>query len=234
MGRHKKKPDCIARRTSANVFVQVISCFMSEYDDRNPDSPFHINLRYVADKCGISILKARKILITAGKYSTEKSRTIQRLSDEGKSITDIMTVMHLSKASVYSYLPYKRPLYNGVERSVVADRINHYRERKRQCLRFNNIHLSLSDDIVEDELWNLFISHEGCIFYTEKGNRFRFKIINEKIYINSDKSAIMKSTVIALYHKLIESTINNNIEDNSELSATLYIYPIFVRFGIMP
>lgn len=60
----------------------VADCFGEPYDDRNyNDDKFDTpSLRSVCDEFSISIPKARKLLITAGVYSTEKSRMVTALS----------------------------------------------------------------------------------------------------------------------------------------------------------
>ena len=63
-------------------------------------------LNAVAAKFGITALKARKLLITAGLYSTALSRQVAELYDDGMEISQIMKITGLSRASVHSYLPY--------------------------------------------------------------------------------------------------------------------------------
>lgn len=56
-------------------------------------------------------LKIRKILITAGYYSTKMSRKIQAMCAQGYSLKQIMDDTGLKKASVNAYLPYKKGIY---------------------------------------------------------------------------------------------------------------------------
>jgi hypothetical protein len=65
----------------------------------------------VADAMQMTPLKIRKILITAGYYSTEMSRKIQAMCAQGYSLKQIMDDTGLKKASVNAYLPYKKGIY---------------------------------------------------------------------------------------------------------------------------
>ena len=89
------------------------------------------SLRAVAKDLGISSMKVRKILITAGVYSNDLVRQIGELHKEGKSISEIAALLKMTKANVNSYLPYDGVIYNMEERSVAADRQARYRKRKK-------------------------------------------------------------------------------------------------------
>lgn len=72
----------------------------------------HPTLKSISDQLksqghlDITPLKVRRLLITAGVYKSELASQIQSLYDSGKTITEIMGIMHLSRTSVHSYLPY--------------------------------------------------------------------------------------------------------------------------------
>lgn len=63
-------------------------------------------IRQVSEEFGITLMKTRKILITAGVYHTENSDQINSMREQGMSIPEIMKATGLSKSSVHSYLPY--------------------------------------------------------------------------------------------------------------------------------
>jgi len=71
-------------------------------------------------------------MITAGMYSIAQSRQVQKLNSVGKTVPEIMEIMKLSRASVQSYLPYSKTVYNLDERSVGADRIARWREKHKK------------------------------------------------------------------------------------------------------
>lgn len=89
-----------------------------------------VSLRTLARSTGFSMTKVRKILITAGVYSTETSSAVGAAYKDGLSVEDIARSLNMSVSNVYLYLPYQTVLYNLDERSVKADRQARYRERK--------------------------------------------------------------------------------------------------------
>ena len=91
MGRPKKHtiPYCGDREQMEKVFQEyldcVVDCFGAPYDDREATAE-NASLRSVCEEFGISIPKARKLLITAGVYSTEASRRVVELSAAGRGL----------------------------------------------------------------------------------------------------------------------------------------------------
>lgn len=105
----------------------LISMAVSEYTHSN-------NIRSVAKTIGISPMKVRKLLITAGVDKTELSEEITGLYAESKSINDIAKLLNMSFASVSSYLPYNHAAYKLPDRSVTADSAARARSRKKASL----------------------------------------------------------------------------------------------------
>ena len=99
-------------------FMDAIAAAFGSYDNRDDDTAPGLNA--VAAEFGITSLKARKLLITAGVYSTALSRQIAELAAAGYKIEQIMKETGLGRASVHSYLPYTKIPYNLAELS--ADR----------------------------------------------------------------------------------------------------------------
>lgn len=89
------------------------------------------SLRQILEQFSITLMKARKILITAGVYHTELSNQVILLRENGKSISEIMQEAELSRASAHSYLPYTKMIYNADELSLYAERCRLYRKRKQ-------------------------------------------------------------------------------------------------------
>lgn len=93
----------------------------------------------VAKTIGISPMKVRKLLITAGVYKAKLSEEITGLYTENKSINDIAKILNMSFASVSSYLPYNHAAYKLPERSVTADSAACARSRKKQRMLLRKI-----------------------------------------------------------------------------------------------
>ena len=77
--------------------------------DRKADMP---SLRSVAEQLGTTVIRTRKLLITAGYFTSPTASTVQRLKAEGKSIEEIGVTLRLKPAAVYGYLPYENLAYN--------------------------------------------------------------------------------------------------------------------------
>ena len=233
MGRQKKKPKYIISKKLEEQVGEVAFFYGSAYDDRLPDDENHISLREVADQFEITILKVRKILITAGMYSTYLSRQVQRLYESGKTIPEIMEITGLSRASVHSYLPYSKVIYNMPERSVDADRKMLQRSRERACKEFVAALPYMTEQEREEALWGLIKLHEGCIFYTINGMRYKYKVIDDEIRIDVKKESITKSSVMQMMNKSIE--LSSIVLGSGKLGVTgnSYVYPMLVRFGLI-
>lgn len=80
----------------------------------------------------ISHAKVRKILISEGEYSNKTIKEVQRLYASGKSVSEIASLLLLSKSCVNSYLPYIKSPYLSDAPSDNALRIRKCRERSKQ------------------------------------------------------------------------------------------------------
>lgn len=79
----------------------------------------------------LSTAKIRKILITGGCWSTERSREIQKMYLELKSIPTVAERVGLSSAFVVMNLPYEKGVYDLEDKSGNAKRIERYRARNK-------------------------------------------------------------------------------------------------------
>ena len=77
----------------------------------------------------ISTHKVRKLLITGGYYDTQLYRDIMELKGSGRTIEEIAEMLQMKPATVRTYFPYERVIYNLEERSVNADRLQRFKKR---------------------------------------------------------------------------------------------------------
>ena len=101
-------------------------------------APFNSNrsselpsLRSVADALDTTVIRTRKLLITAGNFSSPTAQSVQRLKAEGKTIEEIGATLRLKPAALYGYLPYDNLAYNLPETTSNADRHKRYRGTKK-------------------------------------------------------------------------------------------------------
>ena len=111
MARPKKKNTNPALSMEA-LLTRTVEAFSEPYDDRDEREASLPSLRSVADQLNTTILRVRKLLITAEYFSTETSRTVQELVSADYSVEEVMNRTGLKRASVNSYLPYKNLAFN--------------------------------------------------------------------------------------------------------------------------
>ena len=215
-------------------FMTVVADAFGSYDDREDTAPPGLNA--VAAEFGITALKARKLLITAGVYSTALSRQIAELQSKKMKMEQIMSATRLSRASVHSYLPYIKIPYNLEELSVNAERIRLYRERKQKCVEFSTKLSSLARQPAkeqEEELWSILIYLQGCVFLTAKGLKFTYKIKGGEIFISRKSKSITQATVFMAFRKAME--LGGIVVGPKKLGTfgASYLYPVFVRIGVI-
>ena len=230
MSRPKKKPNYNPHQIMQE-FMDAIADAFGFYDDRDDDTAPGLNA--VAAEFGITSLKTRKLLITAGVYSTSLSRQIAELAAGGYKIEQMMEITELSRASVHSYLPYTKIPYNLAELSVNADRIRLYRERKQKCAEFRAKLSALSENEQEAELWNMLTCLQGCAFLTAKGLRFTYKIKGGEMFVNRKSKSITQAAVFMAFRKAVE--LGGVVAGPKKLGTfgASYLYPVFVRIGVI-
>lgn len=86
------------------------------------------SINQTISETGISKLTVQKVLITEGLWSSQRSREVLRLKEEGLSTEEIAERLHISIKGVQAYLPYSRRPYNTEETS---DSIRSKRKRDK-------------------------------------------------------------------------------------------------------
>lgn len=221
----KKKPDYDAERETKELIEAISEYFGAPFDDREIADNDHVSLRSTAEHFNITIMKARKLLITADLYSTSISRNVQSLLMQGKSVPEIMKETGLGRSSVHSYIPYQKVIYNMADSSLEAERQRQYRVRKTNRM--------LSDEEIEEHLWGQLVYLQGCVFTTSKGLDFTYKIKGREMFISRKDKSITRASVIKAYHKVQE--LNGIVSGPKKLGTfgASYLYPIFQRIGII-
>ena len=127
----KRKPNYNGRTTMEELLAAVCAYYGDPVDDRKEEDRDHVSLHEVAAAFDITVMKARKLLITGGFYSTSLSRRVQELHAQGLTVAQIMEKTGLKRASINSYLPYSHIVYRLPDISIKAERQKQYRVRKR-------------------------------------------------------------------------------------------------------
>ena len=135
-----------------------------------------MSLQAIGDELGLNSIKVRKLLITAGVYESEVAEKVKNTFEEYRETQDYKTsilstanTLKLSKASVTSYLPYKKGVYfPSTEKdkiSVGAERQRRYRAMKRW-----------RTDPIEENFWGVVLAYAGEKFKTYSGLPFPYEI----------------------------------------------------------
>lgn len=200
--------------------------FLKDVAECYKDSP-KVSLRNVAVEFDIILLKVRKILIAVGVYSTDISNQVRELKERGKTIVEIMDATGLSRASVHSYLPYKKGIYNARESSLDAERSRKYRQRKLAILRLRE-----SPDNL-DMLWNAITAFADYPFQTyPRGVKFKYQVKGNEIFLDRKKKSITRSTVVRVCQNMRQLEEIWRAKD-LEMFEETYLYPIFTRLGLI-
>lgn len=129
MARPKKK-NSNPQQSMEVLLANTVASYGIPYDDRDGERDSELpSLHTVADQLGTTVLRVRKLLITAEYFSTAVSRQVQQMIAEGNSVEAVMRVTGLKRASVYSYLPYVGLAFNLDQTTVNADRHRLFRKR---------------------------------------------------------------------------------------------------------
>ena len=225
MPRPKRKPNYNGPKTMQALLDEICEYFGEQVDDREMKDIDHVKLRSVADHFGITLIKARKLLITGGKYSTWLSREVQELYASGMSIQEIIRKTGLKKSSVYSYLPYNHLAYKLPDSSIEAERQKQYRVRKGNSTR--------TDAEKEAKLWEEMTALQGCLFSTYKGLDYTYRIKGGEMFVDRREKSITKASVMAAYRKVRE--LGGEVEGPKQLGVfgASYVWPVFLKMGII-
>ena len=142
-GRRREK-----NNPSADFIEQICALYNDIYDDREEDSSIggedwapgkmalHTSLaafQKELEEYGIklSTSKIRKILITGGCWTTERSREVCALYEKYGSIARVAEELQLSETLVKTYLPYNKVVYDLEDKSGNARRVERWREKHK-------------------------------------------------------------------------------------------------------
>ena len=247
MSRQQKKPDYDSEKIMKEYMDALADTFGTIYDDREMSGQEHISLNEVAAEFGITAMKARKMLITAGVYSTETSREIQSLYASGKKIPEIQSIVRLSRASVHSYLPYTKGSYNMTELSTNAERTKLYRERKTTLETLQNkfrkcgyMETMVSADVencsmqeLETNLWAVLLLYQGYPFKTVKGLKFTYFIQGNEMFVDRKEKSVTRATINMALKSAVQSCGVVTGPKKLGTFGSSYLYSIFQRMGII-
>ena len=230
-GRKKLKPEYDAEKNLKEQMESAVALYEED-----------CSLRSIADALTLNPIKVRKLLITAGVYESDVAEKVQDTFEEyretqnyKKAILSTANILNLSKASVTSYLPYKKGVYfpstaSKEKISVGAERQRRYRAMKRW--RY---------DSTEENIWRVVVAYAGMKFKTYSGLPFSYEIkkgrngeYTKELWIDrreKSKSLAWSSIILAL--KNIKGEVVDRPKALGNIRGVTYIYGMFYRFGLI-
>ena len=230
-GRKKLKPEYDAGKNLKEQMESAVALYDSE-----------MSLQAIGDELGLNPIKVRKLLITAGVYESEVAEKVKNIFEEYRETQDYKTsilstanILQLSKASVTSYLPYKKGVYYPSTAfkekiSVGAERQRRYRAMKRW-----------RDEPTEENFWGVVLAYAGVGFKTYSGLSFTYEIkkgrsgeYTRELWIDrreKSKSLAWSSIVLALEN--IKGKVVDRPKALGDIRGVTYIYGMFYRFGLI-
>ena len=230
-GRKKLKPEYDAGKNLKEQMESAVALYDSE-----------MSLQAIGDELGLNPIKVRKLLITAGVYESEVAEKVKNTFEEYRETQDYKTAilstantLQLSKASVTSYLPYRKGVYfpSTAEKekiSVGAERQRRYRAMKRWRTH-----------PTEENFWGVVLAYAGVKFKTYSGLPFSYEIkkgrngeYTKELWIDrreKSKSLSWGSVLLALGN--IKEEMVDRPKALGDIRGVTYIYGMFYRFGLI-
>lgn len=226
MARLKKKPNYNPDTIMQELINEVSQLYL--------ESGTKASIRQIADEFEMTPLKIRKLLITAGVFTSDICEQVQALSRSGESVPEIQRITGLSRASVHSYLPYSKIVYNAEKISQNAERIRVYRRRKAAVHSFpRKMKKCGNAELLLEELWIILKLFENYPFQDVKGFRFTYQVRETELYIVQKKTSIERDSVLQAVKRVAELNYKVNEPKLLETMEANYLYPLFQKIGLI-
>ena len=232
-GRKRLKPEYDAGKNLKEQMDAAVALYNSE-----------MSLQAIGDELSLNPIKVRKLLITAGVYESEVAEKVQDTFEEYRetqnykeAILLTANTLQLSKASVTSYLPYKKGVYfpsaaDKEKISVGAERQRRYRAMKRW-----------RTDPTEENFWGVILAYSGVKFKTYSGLPFFYEVrkgrngeYTKELWIDrreKSKSLAWSSVLLALGNIKKVGEVVERPKALGDIRGVTYIYGIFYQFGLI-
>ena len=232
-GRKKLKPEYDAGKNLKKQMEAAVALYGEE-----------CSLQDIADALNLNPIKVRKLLITAGVYESEVAEKVQDTFEEYRetqnykeAILSTANILHLSKASVTSYLPYQKGVYfpSTAEKEKIS--VGAERQRRYRAIR------KLRSEPTEEHLWETVLLYSGVRFKTYSGLPFTYEIrkgrsgeYTKELWIDrreKSKSLAWSSVLLALRNMKKVGEVVERPKALGDIRGVTYIYGMFYRFGLI-
>ena len=209
------------------VLKKILSTVCEAYDETN-------EIKATAAELDLAPLKVKKLLLTAGKIRYQQTEEIQQLQIAGRSMAEIERCLRLSRASINSYLPYKKIPYKEEDISSNAEWCDLYRKRKAAVA-------ALQEETTEEKLWEAVLLFQNYPFRTATGLKFKYELktgrngtFTKELWIDrTEGKSLVWSSVLVAFNRIEDGRIYERPKDLSDSRGIRYLFPIFYRFGLI-
>ena len=232
-GRRKSKPEYDAGK----ILKELMDSAVVLYDAG-------MSLQAIADELGLNPIKVRKLLITAGVYESEMAEKVQDTFEEYRetqsykeAILSTANTIQLSKASVTSYLPYRKGVYFPSRADKEKISVGAERQRRYRVIR------KLRSEPTEEHLWETVLLYCGVQFKTYSGLPFTYEIRKDRsgeytkeLWIDrreKSKSLAWSSVLLALGNIKRVGEVVERPKALGDIRGVTHIYGMFYRFGLI-
>ena len=231
-GRKKLKPEYDAGKNLKEQMDAAVALYNSE-----------MSLQTIGEELGLNPIKIRKLLITAGVYESEVAEKVKNTFEEYRETQDYKTsilstanTLKLSKASVTSYLPYKKGVYfQSTEKEKIS--VGAERQRRYRAVR------KLRTEPTEEHLWEVVLLYAGVKFKTYSGLPFSYEVrkgrngeYTKELWIDrreNSKSLAWSSVLLARGHIKKVGEVVERPKALGDIRGVTHIYGMFYRFGLI-
>ena len=231
-GRKKLKPEYDVGKNLKEQMDAAVALYNSE-----------MSLQTIGEELGLNPIKIRKLLITAGVYESEVAEKVKNTFEEYRETQDYKTsilstanTLKLSKASVTSYLPYKKGVYfQSTEKEKIS--VGAERQRRYRAVR------KLRTEPTEEHLWEVVLLYAGVKFKTYSGLPFSYEVrkgrngeYTKELWIDrreNSKSLAWSSVLLARGHIKKVGEVVERPKALGDIRGVTHIYGMFYRFGLI-
>lgn len=188
----------------------------------------------LATKVGLTKFEFYKY-VKANEYEQVGHGVYRETQDYKTSILSTAKAIKLSKASVTSYLPYKKGVYfpNTADKEKIS--VGAERQRRYRAVR------KLRTEPTEEHLWEVVLLYAGVRFKTYSGLPFTYEMrkgrngqYTKELWINrreNSKSLAWSSVLLALGNIKKVGEVVERPKALGDIRGVTYIYGMFYRFG---
>ena len=190
----------------------------------------------LATKVGLTKFEFYKY-VKANEYEQVGHGVYRETQDYKTSILSTAKALKLSKASVTSYLPYKKGVYfpNTADKEKIS--VGAERQRRYRAVR------KLRTEPTEEHLWEVVLLYAGVRFKTYSGLPFTYEMrkgrngqYTKELWINrreNSKSLAWSSVLLALGNIKKVGEVVERPKALGDIRGVTYIYGMFYRFGLI-